>query len=81
MSEEYKTKDEVLNLEIQYLRKDFQEYARKVDCYMEKTDNRLKLLEEWKLVFVAKFSVYSAIALFLGSIMSNLAIRWIGGLL
>jgi hypothetical protein len=36
---------------------------------------RLKALEEWKLVFVAKYSTYSAIALFLGSLVAQLALH------
>lgn len=39
-------------------------------------DARIRQLENWKIAFVAKFSVYSAIALFMGSVMSQLAI-WI----
>ena len=40
-------------------------------------EKRLVKLENWKLVFVAKFSVYSAIALFAGSMLSTLLINWL----
>jgi len=33
---------------------------------------RLKKIEDWRIGFVAKFSVYSAIALFFGSAISTL---------
>ena len=37
-------------------------------------DSRVLKLEKWQIGFVAKFSVYSALALFLGSIIANIAI-------
>jgi hypothetical protein len=40
--------------------------------------SRIRVLEDWKLVFVAKFSVYSAIALFLGSVIAQVAMQLIG---
>ena len=41
---------------------------------IEDHEKRLKALENWKLVFVAKFSVYSAIALIIGSAISQIGI-------
>jgi len=40
---------------------------------------RVRSLEDWRLVFVAKYSVYSAIALFLGSLLSTVGINLIQG--
>jgi hypothetical protein len=40
-------------------------------------ESRLRALEDWKLVFVAKYSVYSAIALFLGSIIAQIGFQLI----
>lgn len=42
---------------------------------------RVKILEEWKLVFVAKYSVYSGIALFFGSVIATIAVDTIKGYL
>jgi len=75
-------------MEIQYLRRDLIQYTKKVDsvidrldkriCELEKgLDERLKVIENWRLVFVAKFGTYSAIALFLGSIISTIAYDWV----
>ena len=47
-------------------------HADKIDNLMEGIECRLRALEDWKLVFVAKFTVYSAIALFLGSIVAQI---------
>ena len=52
-------------------------FIDKNDIEFEKDRVRLKNLEDWKLVFVAKFSVYSAIALFAGSIVGALITNWI----
>ena len=43
--------------------------------HISKNDNRIKVLEDWKLVFVAKYSVYSGIALFLGAALANIAMK------
>ena len=52
----------------------------KIDLIGGKLDSfggRIRALEDWKLVFVAKYSVYSAIALFLGSLVAQLAIHFL----
>jgi len=40
-------------------------------------DARVLKLEKWQIGFVAKFSTYSALALFLGSVLANLAISFV----
>lgn len=40
-------------------------------------NTRITLLENWKIQFVAKFSVYASVALFLGSIIGQLLIKWV----
>jgi len=40
-------------------------------------ERRIKKLEFWKVGFVAKFSVYSGIALFLGSVIAQLLIKFL----
>ena len=40
-------------------------------------EERIKALEFWKVSFVAKFSVYSAIALFFGSILGTVIVQLI----
>ena len=46
-------------------------HACKVETNMENFERRVRALEDWKIAFVAKFTVYSAIALFLGSIVAQ----------
>jgi len=41
-------------------------------------EERIRQLEDWKLIFVAKYSVYSAIALFVGSMVATLLINLVG---
>lgn len=44
---------------------------------LEKTQIRVGILENWKIQFVAKFAVYSSIALFLGTILSQVLLKWV----
>lgn len=44
----------------------------------EAHEKRIRKLEDWRLTFVAKFSVYSAIALTIGSLAGTLIIHWLG---
>jgi hypothetical protein len=44
---------------------------------VESQEKRIKSLEFWKVGFVAKFSAYSGLALFLGAALSQIAIRLI----
>ena len=44
------------------------------DAKFNKLEDRVGNIENWKIAFVAKFSVYSSIALFLGTLASQLAI-------
>ena len=48
------------------------------DKRIENIYNRVEELERWKIGFVAKFSVYSAIALFFGSAIATLAVKFLG---
>ena len=40
-------------------------------------EQRLHLLENWKIAFVAKFSVYASIAMFLGSLLGTLLVKYV----
>jgi len=40
-------------------------------------ETRIRKMEDWKIQFVAKFTVYSALALFIGSFLSQLFINLI----
>jgi mannose/fructose/N-acetylgalactosamine-specific phosphotransferase system component IIC len=51
--------------------------AERQDKLIEDHENRLKGLEFWKVGFVAKFGVYSAVAVFFGSLIGTLAVNWI----
>jgi len=33
-------------------------------------------IQDWRLIFVTKFTVYSTLALFIGTIISQLLIKW-----
>jgi len=44
-------------------------------------EERIRAIEDWKLVFVAKYTVYSAIALFLGSTLATIGMQIISNLL
>lgn len=41
--------------------------------YFTEHETRIRKIEDWRLVFVAKYTTYSAVALFLGSIISTIA--------
>lgn len=43
---------------------------------MESHENRIKALEFWKVGFVAKFSAYSAVALFIGSFLAQVILKY-----
>jgi len=50
-----------------------QETIKIYELKQDKLEDRIRHIEDWKLVFVAKYSVYSAIALFLGSLLATLS--------
>lgn len=63
--------------DVEYIRERMDDF---VQAY-EKIDKRIKNLEDWKLVFVTKFSVYSAVALVIGSFMAQLALKYLSRLI
>jgi hypothetical protein len=73
---------DVLSIEIKNLKDSFERLEMKIDEHIQKTDvkdekfeSRLRNIEDWKLKFVSKLTVYSAIALFCGTIFSQVAIK------
>lgn len=50
------------------------------DAYDEH-ETRIRKIEDWRLVFVAKYTVYSAIALFFGSIISTIGVQFVSKLI
>jgi len=68
---------QVLKLSVDQLKKNVNDLRSTIDRKHLEYENRIRGLEDWKLVFVAKFSVYAAIALFIGSIVSQLLIYFI----
>jgi len=40
-------------------------------------EKRIRSLEDWKLQFVAKFSVYASIGVFLGTLAAQLVIKYL----
>ena len=67
--------NEVLGERLNTLIKDNKEQHGALQDSIADYGRRLRVLEDWKLVFVAKYSVYSAIALFLGSLMAQIAMQ------
>lgn len=65
----------VLTQQVENLAKSFEKFEEKIDTYISQTEARLRSLEDFKLTFVVKFSVYSSIALFSGSVVSTIAIH------
>jgi len=64
----------VLHEQIKNISEQFKEWRefndKRIACSeenLEKIEIRVDSLEKWKLVFVAKFTIYSAIGVFLGS--------------
>jgi len=57
----------------------FQQMVHEKKKEHEDFNSRIDVIENWKLQFVARFSVYASIALTLGAIVSQLLISWITG--
>lgn len=71
----------ILSNEFHHLREDFSKFVNSFEKYVEKNeekekklDERIKALEDWRIGFVAKFSVYSAVALFFGGFLAQILI-------
>lgn len=47
-----------------------------INKVLESHERRIRNIEDWKLQFVAKFSVYASIALFLGTMVSQLLVKY-----
>lgn len=60
---------------LEKLHSDLQKYIDKNEDDKDKLENRIRVIEDWRIQFVAKFSVYAAIALFLGSVAGQLLIH------
>lgn len=56
------------------MREDFRTYKADENSYRDKIESRLRTLEDWKLSFMTKLTIYSAVAIFLGSIISQVGI-------
>ena len=67
--------NEVLGERLNTLIKDNKEQHEAIQASIADYGRRLRVLEDWKLVFVAKYSAYSAIALFLGSLVAQIAMQ------
>ena len=69
--------DEVLNVRIDNLVESIQKLESKIDKYMTSTEDRIRTLEDWRLAFVTKLTAYCAVALFAGTIVSQVGIHLI----
>lgn len=72
-----KITNEVLFTEIKNLKENFEDFKDNVCDDVKTLKSDVKNLTEWKIGFVAKFSVYSSIAIFLGSLVGTLLIKYI----
>jgi len=62
------------------IKKDIQYIRERMDSFMDlhrDTEKRLKTLEDWKLVFVTKFTTYATLALVAGSFIGQLALKYL----
>ena len=59
---------------IENIKTDIQDLSCKFQEHKKYTEERLRALEDWRLVFVAKFSVYSALAIFCGTVVAQLGL-------
>lgn len=74
-----------MSADIRYITKSVEELKGMLAAHIEKTDERIgklsdrvRELEDWKLQFVAKFTVYSSLALVLGSIIAQVLLKLLG---
>lgn len=65
-----------LALKVKDQRHDFRNLKTAMSAKHEDFEGRIRNLEDWKLVFVTKFSTYVAVSLFLGSIVSQALIAY-----
>lgn len=72
---------EATDVNIKYIREDIQRIEKMIEEHikthvvrLEKLEDRINNIEKWKIAFVAKFSVYSSIAIFLGTLIAQTAI-------
>jgi hypothetical protein len=54
-----------------------QTLQKTMDDNHEDHEKRIRKLEDWKLVFTAKLSVYVTVAVTIGSLLGTLIIHWI----
>lgn len=64
---------EGIKKDVEYMRERMDEFVRA----HEKLDERVTKLENWKLVFVAKFAAYSTIGLVVGSFSAQLLLKFL----
>jgi hypothetical protein len=69
---------EFLKLEFKENQADRENIKKTMRQYYDDHELRIRKIEDWKLMFVAKFSVYSAIALMAGSLMATILLNFIG---
>ena len=65
---------EIILERIENLKTDIHDLSCKFQEHKKYTEERLRALEDWRLIFVAKFSVYSAFAIFIGTIVAQLGL-------
>ena len=66
---------------IEGMRKDISYMREKMDEFVSDhhaMDARIRKLEDWKLQFVAEFTAYTTIALFVGSFLAQIVLSWVG---
>jgi len=69
-----------IDIAVEGVKKDVEYIRERIDEHLlaHKTiDERVRKLEDWKLIFVAKFTTYSTFALVIGSFSAQLLIKLI----
>ena len=69
--------EQVLDLKIDGLVTAIGKLELRLEKYMQSTESRIRALEDWRLAFVTKLTAYCAIALFAGTIISQIGIHLI----
>jgi len=69
-----------IDIAVEGVKKDVEYIRERIDEHLlahRDMDERVRKLEDWKLIFVAKFTTYSTIALIIGSFVAQLVIKFL----
>jgi len=61
-------------------KEEHQSIRKRMQDQADDHEDRIRKLEDWRLVFVTRFSVYSALGVMAGTFAATILINWIGKL-